>query len=37
MSDPFPWAAAAAVVVTGYALGTLPTAHLAARRHGVDP
>jgi glycerol-3-phosphate acyltransferase PlsY len=28
---------AAAAVVAGYALGTLPTALLVARRHGVDP
>ncbi|HEY8543809.1 MAG TPA: glycerol-3-phosphate acyltransferase [Acidimicrobiales bacterium] len=33
---PFALTAAAAVAVA-YVLGTLPAAHLAARRHGVDP
>jgi glycerol-3-phosphate acyltransferase PlsY len=32
-----PWAAALVAVAAGYALGTLPVAHLAARRQGVDP
>ena len=29
--------AAVIAVLAGYALGTLPTAHLATRRHGLDP
>jgi glycerol-3-phosphate acyltransferase PlsY len=37
MTDPAGLAAAVAAVVGGYLLGTVPTAHLAARRHGVDP
>lgn len=37
MNGPLPLAAALVAVAAGYALGTLPVAHLAARRHGVDP
>lgn len=37
MTDATALAAGVAAVVGGYLLGTLPTAHLAARRHGVDP
>ena len=37
MTDAAALAAGVAAVVAGYALGTLPTAHLVARRHGVDP
>jgi len=37
VTDATALAAGVAAVVGGYLLGTLPTAHLAARRHGVDP
>jgi len=30
-------AAGFAAMLVGYALGTIPTAHLVARRHGIDP
>ena len=37
MPEPDVALATAAAIAAAYALGTLPVAHLAARRHGVDP